>query len=330
MTAVSSAAQHRPVIRTILKDLDPSQVANGTILFHEHLSIGPAFFDKMRAGASSPGTVSPRPPSFLENADLVTDELKASKRDGVTLVVDGGHPDMYTDYAVLRRVAEASGVHIVASGGYYLHLTYPPEVAQRSEEELVERLTHDAEQYRLGAYGEIGVSAEITDDERKVLRVIAKSHQRNGLPIFTHNPHSGCKKCALEQLDILERTGVTMHNLCIGHLSDITDDPEALTHKEIAKRGAFLGFDTVGHRLGQGDSQKVKLILKVLDAGLEDHVLLSSDFASDPETKANGGAGYSSVSSVFIPKLRYAGVGQATIRKMLNDNPRRFLSFVPK
>jgi len=160
--------------------------------------------------------------------------------------------------------------------------------------------------------------------------VIAKSHQRNGLPIFTHNPHSGCKKCALEQLDILERTGVTMHNLCIGHLSDITDDPEALTHKEIAKRGAFLGFDTVGHRLGQGDSQKVKLILKVLDAGLEDHVLLSSDFASDPETKANGGAGYSSVSSVFIPKLRYAGVGQATIRKMLNDNPRRFLSFVPK
>ena len=73
------------------------------------------------------------------------------------------------------------------------------------------------------------------------------------------------------------------------------------THKAIAKRGAFLGFDTVGHRLAQGDAKKVALILKVLEAGYEEYILLSSDFASDPEFKAAGGAGYSSVSTVFLP-----------------------------
>jgi predicted metal-dependent phosphotriesterase family hydrolase len=55
------------------------------------------------------------------------------------------------------------------------------------------------------------------------------------------------------------------------------------------------------------------LILKVREAGYEDNILLSSDFASDPEIKANGGAGYSSVHTVFVPKLRYAGVKEATI-----------------
>src|SRR5262245_26423160 len=325
----SSPIPRGAIIRTMLKDLSPNEVGNGPILFHEHLSFGSGFFEKMRP-ANAPRPTTPPPKSYLEDLNVVTEELRASGKEGLSLIVDGGHPDMFTDYDFLKQVAQRSGVHVVASGGYYLQLTYPPEVSQKSEDELVEGLVRDAEKYRWGAYGEIGVSDEITNDERKVLRVIAKTQQRNGLPIFTHNPHTGCKKCALEQIDILEKAGVNMRNLAIGHLSDIADDPNADTHKEIAKRGAFLGFDTVGHRLAQGDSKKVALIMKVLEAGYEDHVLLSADFASDPEIKANGGAGYSSVHTVFAPKLRYAGVKEATIKKIINDNPKRFLSFVPK
>jgi phosphotriesterase-related protein len=70
--------------------------------------------------------------------------------------------------------------------------------------------------------------------------------------------------------------------------------------------------------------------MKVLDAGYEDHILLSSDFASERETKFNGGAGYSSVTAVFLPKLRYAGVKEATIHRITVENPKRFLAFVPK
>jgi predicted metal-dependent phosphotriesterase family hydrolase len=32
----------------------------------------------------------------------------------------------------------------------------------------------------------------------------------------------------------------------------------------------------------------------------------------------------------FVPKLRKAGVKETTIRKVLVDNPRRLLAFVPK
>jgi phosphotriesterase-related protein len=316
------------IIRTILKDLPPDGLGNGAILFHEHMSFDSSFFEKMRP-ANAPRPATPPPRSYLEDVDAVTDEVRATGKEGVSCIVDGGHADMGTSYANLRKIAERSGVHIVASGGYYLQATYPAEVGAKSEEELVEGLVRDAAANRWGAFGEIGSSPEMTADERKVFRVIGRTQRRTALPIFTHTSHAGCKKCALEQLDILESAGTNPQNLCIGHLSDITDDPHAETHKAIAKRGAFLGFDTVGHRLAQGDAKKVSLIKEVLHAGYEDHVLLSSDFASEPETKFNGGAGYSSVTAVFAPKLRYAGVSEATVHKILVDNPKRFLAFVP-
>ncbi len=317
------------IIRTILKDLPPEGLGNGAILFHEHMSFDSTFFDRMRP-PNLPKPTTPTPPSYLENVDLITEEVKASGKEGVGCIVDGGHRDMGTSYANLKTIAERSGVHIVASGGYYLQTTYPPEVSTQSEDQLVEGLVRDAAAGRWGAFGEIGSSPEMTADERKVFRVIGKTQLRTALPIFTHTSHAGCKACALEQLDILEKVGVNPRNLCIGHLSDITDDPRAETHKAIAKRGVFLGFDTVGHQLGQGDAKKLSLIMAVLEAGYEDYVMLSADFASERETKFNGGAGYSSVTSVFLPKLRYAGVKEATLHKIMVDNPKRFLAFVPK
>ena len=77
------------------------------------------------------------------------------------------------------------------------------------------------------------------------------------------------------------------------------------------------------------------MILAVVEAGYEDHVVLSSDFApsaggDEKLLKKNWGSGYGSVILEFLPKLRYAGLKEATIRKFLVDNPRRFLAFVPK
>jgi phosphotriesterase-related protein len=316
------------IIRTVLKDLPPSAI-KGHLLFHEHLSFGPEFFEKMRP-ANAPRPATPPPPNYISDPARVIEEVKASAQEGIGLIVDGGHRDMATSHDDVKRIAEKSGIHVVASGGYYLQATYPPEVAAQSEEQLLDGLVRDAATYRWGAFGEIGSSPTMTDDERKVFRVMGKAVVRTNLPLFSHTPHSGCKGCALEQLEILQKSGADMKKICIGHLSDIGDDPEVVTHKTIARTGAFLGFDTVGHRLGPGDSVKVGMILRLLDAGLEDQIMLSSDFASDPETKANGGAGYSSVSIVFLPKLRYAGVKEATITKIMTENPKRFLAFVPK
>ena len=47
-------------------------------------------------------------------------------------------------------------------------------------------------------------------------------------------------------------------------------------------------------------------------------------------TKHNGGPGYAKTVTVFVPKLRVAGVDEKTLHRILVDNPLRLLSFVPK
>src|SRR5262249_60146889 len=132
---------------------------------------------------------------------------------------------------------------------------------------------------------------------------VATGPLRAGLPIFTHTDHQGCKPCAPEQMDLLEAAGVNLRTVCIGHLSDIRDDPKALTQIAVAKRGAFVGFDTVGHvrgNLARGEEQ-ARMVLSVLEAGYEDHVLLSADGTSEEERKRNGGGGYGKVLTAVGP-----------------------------
>ena len=172
------------------------------------------------------------------------------------------------------------------------------------------------------------------DIERKVIAAHAQVHVQTGLPIFTHVPHESCPTCAIDQLDIYEAEGVDMAHLCIGHQSTIkrSDDPTWETHKEIARRGAFVGFDTVGHRMASSfipERQKVDMILNMIDSGLEDHILLSADFANTTQIKANWGNGFSTVLIQFVPKLKYFGVTDEMIHKILVDNSRRWLAYQP-
>jgi predicted metal-dependent phosphotriesterase family hydrolase len=312
------------IIRTILKDVTPESLGGGATLFHEHITINDP----------APSWLPPRknapPPAYGGKIDLMVDEVRALAKDGVSCIVDGSTIDLGKNLDHLKEIATRTGFPIVAAGGYYLHATYPPEVAEKSEDELARKLMSDAAAQRWGAMGEIGVSQHpMYPDEQKVLKAVCKTNLQTGLPIFTHNPHTGCSACAVEQMDIIESMGVNPAHVCIGHLADITDDPKAETHKSLAKRGTFLGFDTVGRRLTQPDSKKLEMVLAVIDAGYEDHVLLGSDFATEDELKANHGAGFDSAMIVFVPKMRAAGVKEETIHKILVDNPRRFLAFVP-
>lgn len=313
------------IIRTVLGDVDPSMLSHGATLFHEHLSLS----DPLPAWVEPPENGRPLG-SFTADLDLMVDELNATAQEGVSCIVSGGTRDLGQNAGRLRMLAERTDVHIVVASGLWTQPRYPPDIPDKTEEEIAADFMRDASSERWGAIGEIGTSLVMHPDERKVLRAACKVHLRTGLPLFTHTPHEGCRQCALEQLDVIESMGVNPRLICIGHLADITGDPSAELHKELAARGAFLGFDTVGHQITQGDALKVEMVVALIEAGYEDHVLLSADFAREEELKANGGAGYSSVPAIFVPKLRYAGVPDYVISKILIDNPRRFLAFTPK
>jgi len=317
------SGQNRParVIRTVLGDLDPASLG-GRVLFHEHLSM------RYPLGTAT---------HFTDDVTLMVEETRAAIADGIGCIVDGGHADMVRNLSALRRIAAESAMPVVASGGYYMQRSYPPEVGTQTADQLAEELAREASAERFGAFGEIGQQGGVmTADERKVFEAVAKAQVQTGLPIFTHNAYLGTRPgaadvprdAALRQLDVLESAGANPAHVAIGHVCCL-DDPKAEMAIALARRGAFVGFDRVTIQLVP-DAQKAVTILAMVNAGHADQVLISSDFSSGRALKKNGGPGLAQASTVFGPLLEQAGVGAAVVRAILEENPKRFLAFVPK
>lgn len=317
----AQAPAPRRVIRTLGGDLDPAAV-RGAVLFHEHLS--------MRFPVDAPS-------HFTDDVSMMVDEARAAKADGLGLIVDGGHPDMHRSLAALQRIGQESGLPVVASGGYYMDRTYPADLAGKSADQIADELAREAARDRLGAFGEIGQQGGVlTAAETTVLRAVAKAHVRTGLPVFTHNPYLGTRPgaadiprdAALRQLDVLEAAGAPAAAVAIGHVCCL-HDPKAEIAVALAKRGAFVGFDRVTLQL-LPDADKVIAVMALVEAGHADRLLLSSDFASARSLKKNGGAGLAQTATVFGPMLRKAGLPEATLTRILTENPKRFLTCSPR
>ena len=338
------------VIRTVLKDYAPEELAGGATLFHEHMSFQDDFMTRWtgyaadtrretampgaaqapaaaRPASATPPPVPPSTPSgqyFMRDLAYQTEEMKLAKADGVACIVDGGHPDMGRDINFLKQISQQSGLPIVAGGGFYTQPFYPKEIATWSEEQVFQALMKQAATEPIGCWGEIGSWDWITKDERKVFRAVGRASVATNLPIFTHTGIP--RKSALEQLDIFEDVGVDPKKVVIGHVGNLVD-PNVEVHRAICRRGAYIGFDRQG---APGDTQQVPMVIKLLEAGYANNIMIASDLSNIAQTKQGKGPGYARALTVFVPKLKDAGANEAVLKQIMNDNPRQFLAFVPK
>jgi phosphotriesterase-related protein len=344
--SAQSAFPKGAVIRTILKDYAPEELGGGATLFHEHMSLRNGFMTdwvryagETREANRAPNVPAPaaqaRPVSaasapapaasyFMEDVDLMSAEMAAAKAEGISCIVDGGHPDMGRDIRFLRKISEKSGLPIVASAGFYSQPFYPKELSSWSEDQVFQAIMKQVNADPIGALGEIGSWDYITRDERKVFRAIGRVHVATNIPIFTHTGIPG--KSALEQLDILEDAGVDPKHVVIGHLGNLNDANTEI-QRAVIRRGAFIGFDRQG---GANDDPVAAMAMSLIEAGYADNLMFSSDLSGARELKKNGGGGYGKTLTVFVPKIKKLGASDEVLRKIMVDNPRRFLAFVPK
>lgn len=324
------------VIRTILKDYAPEELAGGATLFHEHFQLGPDFNQRFSAataaaraanglppaqpaapkgGGAPKAAAPPKGPDIMRDPDLMAAEVKKAATDGnIACIVEAGHAEMGRDINFVRQVAMKSGVPIVIGGGFYSQPFYPKEISTMSEDQILKALIKQADDDVVGAWGEIGSWDEITADERKVFRAVGRAHVATNIPIFTHTGIPG--KSAIEQLDLLEDQGVKPDRVVIGHMGNLVD-PNVAVHKILCRRGAYVAFDRQG---GNGDAQQVPMAMALIEAGFADHLMFSADASS----------GYAKTITVFLPKLKAAGATDEVLHKIMYDNPRRWLAFVPK
>jgi len=76
----------------------------------------------------------------------------------------------------------------------------------------------------------------------------------------------------------------------------------------------------------RGEPRVIELILRMLERGHGDRILLSQDVCENSQLVFYGGNGYTYLQETFLPRLRERGVGEAEIHRITADNPRRLLA----
>jgi predicted metal-dependent phosphotriesterase family hydrolase len=332
------------IIRTVTGDIDPNSFSGGTLM-HEHLGNGRP--GRGRAGGAPLPVDNP-----TQDPAWMTEELILARKNGnLGCIVAAGTTMPGPDNApYLTKLSQASGVKIVAAAAYYTPPSYPPGTDTLSEDAIADLVVKGAEELRLGAFGELGCAndeADLQPIEKKVFRAFAKAQVRNNLPIFTHTNYSTgpsvSMDMALRQLDALESAGGKPSSIAIGHVCCL-DDPMVDIAKRVARRGAFVAFDRMTRQQQWvSDARRIEMIKSLLDAGLVDTLLISSDYIGRINTAVgelpgypgslharDGGPGYARPFILAVPQMMKAGIPVDAIRRITVDNPRRFLTFVPK
>jgi phosphotriesterase-related protein len=119
----------------------------------------------------------------------------------------------------------------------------------------------------------------------------------------------------MDQVNLYESAGVPLNQVVIGHLNDIAAQPAAVPIA-IAKRGAYVAFDHSGKPDDPRMPEYIRTILSVLEAGHQDRLCLSSDFASAKYLRKNGGPGIDMVLTTTVPKADLKAAGKCSV---MND-----------
>ena len=317
-------ASPEPRLITTLGDL--ALPDTGVILPHEHI-----FFDI--PGQQSDPQQEPVPVEDV--VEVVQPELETARAAGVVVLVDAASPSLGRRADIIVAVSRAARLPVVVPTGFYLDQSIPEWARAASEAELrdwmvgelVDRI--DEADVKAGWIKLAASDVGLTELEHKCLRAAARAGAATDATIGCH---SASGTVARDALAIVEGSGYRADRFVWIHADHepwLHVDPERGwdLREELARRGAWVEFDRIGVPKPEGDAahidtMHVDMVQHMLDAGLGHRLLLSMDgIGVVPDCQAGCITGYTYLSETFLPKLRRAGVDEATIDKLTRENP---------
>lgn len=282
----------------------------GLILPHEHV------FVDLRT-PDQPGYAEADPDDVVR---LMAPQIEAIKAQGVTALVECSTGGVGLRVDIDLAVSRATGFPIVVPTGNYREPWIPDWVVHASEAELeswmLGHLTKGVDDTGVVAAW-IKVSAGddgITPLETRILRAAARASAQTGALIGSHTIRG---RVVMDQLDIIEAEGGSANRFLSIHTQAEKDFG---LNRAVAERGAWIEYDHVGR---DPDEEVLPLVLKALEAGLGNQLLLSHDLGWYDPAQPGGGTPrpYTHLVGSFLPKLRAAGVEDAMITRLTHDNP---------
>lgn len=299
----------------LITTLGPKQADElGMILPHEHVFVDLRTWDE-------PGYAEADPEDVI---DLMAPEIERARAVGVTAIVECSTGGVGRRADIDRAVSEATDFPLIVPTGFYREPWIPPWVHQADGDALRDfmlgELTDEIGGTGVRA-GWIKLSAGdegITVTETKVLQAAAVAAAQTNAVIGSHTIRG---RVVRRQLEIIAEAGYTPERFIWIHTQA---EPDFALHLEMARRGTWLEYDNIGSD-DPGDAVHIERILRLLDAGFDEQLLLSHDRGWYDPAQPSGGEPqpYTYLSEVFLPKLRAAGVDDATIRRLTEENPFR-------
>ncbi len=299
-------------IQTVLGKIRSEEL--GVCACHEHLYLDLSHVKKNKD-------------TCLQDLNLVLTDLYRFVELGGKAIIELTNDGMGRDVEKLVEISKALDLQIIASTGCYKDPFIPSEKLKWTRDEfsawMIDEIKNgiNGTDIKPGVIGEIGSSLnKFQPVEIELFHGAIQAAKTTKLPLSTHTTLG---TLALEQVELFTCEGLPLNQVIIGH-QDLNEHDEIVL--DVLSSGAYVALDTIGKENYRTDEDRLTSLLKFLEKGYEDQILLSSDLTRKSHLRANGGQGYDVVLRDFVPRLREKSIPEKVIEKLLVKNPQRAFS----
>ncbi len=256
-------------VQTVQGPVDGEQL--GLVLVHEHVR----FRDEAVAAEW--------PERYDEKAELdaALQAVEAAKACGVRTIVDPTAMFGGRDVRFMKRVADQSGVQIVACTGIYSYDYLPHYFENRDIDAMAEHFVSDIERGVQGtdiraAFLKCAADAAgVTEHVEKIHRAVARASIQTGAPIMAHSMPAVAT--GPRQVEIFKEEGVDPARVQIAHCGD-TDDIGYI--EGLIDAGVYVGLDRYGLEMYLPIDRRNATAAELLRRGHAERLMISQDYCA--------------------------------------------------
>lgn len=314
-------------VHTVCGPIDPDEL--GFTHTHEHILCDARMTHRTEPPARGAYML-------LDDQTRAVRELKKFKDKGGGSMVELTTASWGRDINVLKQISEASGVHIIATTGYYTWPYIPQDIDTRSIPDLANDLIVELTEGADGADTTAGILKSaihfdrIYGIEEKCLRAVARASIATGAAITTHTNGKRHQEIpggnvGMQHVNILRDEGVSLDRLVVGH----TDEQADINFlSQLAEFGCYIQFDVLEKTHFMLDVTRAKLIRELIKRGYLENLLFGTDRCRHTELyDERGGVGYTYILDTFVDMLNAEGVSDQEIDQICQVNPGRMLAY---
>jgi len=266
--------------------------------------------------------------------------VEAAKSRGVQTIVDPTAMFGGRDVRFMKRVADQTGVRIIACTGIYSYDYLPHYFENRDIDVMAAHFVADLQAGVQGttiraAFLKCAADAPgVTEHVEKIHRAVARASVQTGAPIMAHSMPA--LATGPRQVEIFEQEGVDLGRVQIAHCGD-TDDVGYI--EQLIDRGVYVGLDRYGLEMFLPIDKRNATAAELLRHGHAERLMISQDycatidwFPAEAEAvfESQGAIRNWSMTLVFdevVPTLREQGVmDDQTFDTVFVENPKRWLT----